>query len=50
MLRKEAEILLGKRFGHERFYDTQWDVIQGVFRGERVLLIEKTVGGDMDDQ
>jgi len=42
MLRQEAEILLKKRFGHDRFYDTQWEVIQRVLRGERVLLIEKT--------
>jgi ATP-dependent DNA helicase RecQ len=42
MLRKEAESLLKKTFRLERFYDTQWEVIQGAFRGERVLLIEKT--------
>jgi ATP-dependent DNA helicase RecQ len=42
MTRQEAEVLLKKQFGLERFYDTQWDVIQKIVRGERVLLIEKT--------
>lgn len=42
MTRPEAEILLKQKFRFERFYDTQWDVIQKIFNGERVLLIEKT--------
>ena len=42
MTRPEAEILLKQKFRLERFYDTQWDVIQKIFKGEKVLLIEKT--------
>ena len=42
MTRQEAESLLRKQFGIERFYDTQWEVIQKTLKGERVLLIEKT--------
>ena len=42
MTRQEAEVLLKKQFGLERFYDTQWEVIQKILKGERVLLIEKT--------
>ena len=42
MTREEAEILLRNRFGIDRFYDEQWDVIQLLLKGERVLLIEKT--------
>jgi len=42
MTRQDAEILLKKQFRLERFYDTQWEVIQKILKGERVLLIEKT--------
>jgi ATP-dependent DNA helicase RecQ len=42
MTRAEAEILLNQKFRLDRFYDTQWEVIQKIFNGERVLLIEKT--------
>lgn len=42
MDRREAEIILRERFRLENFYKTQWEVIQRIFRGERVLLIEKT--------
>jgi ATP-dependent DNA helicase RecQ len=42
MTRPEAEILLSQKFRLDRFYDTQWEVIQKIFNGERVLLIEKT--------
>jgi ATP-dependent DNA helicase RecQ len=42
MERREAEIILRERFRLENFYKTQWEVIQRIFRGERVLLIEKT--------
>lgn len=31
-----------KQFRLDRFYDTQWEVIQKILKGERVLLIEKT--------
>lgn len=42
MTRQEAELLLKEHFKLERFYDTQWEVIQKILKGERVLLIEKT--------
>jgi ATP-dependent DNA helicase RecQ len=42
MTRTEAESILKKKFGIEKFYDTQWFVIEKILRGERVLLIEKT--------
>jgi ATP-dependent DNA helicase RecQ len=42
MNRKDAELLLKKKFGYEKFYDKQWETIEKVLNGERVLLIEKT--------
>lgn len=42
MTKQEAEILLQRIFKHQKFYDTQWETINKIFRGERVLLIEKT--------
>jgi ATP-dependent DNA helicase RecQ len=42
MTREKAEIILQSTFGINKFYDTQWDVIERIWRGERVLLIEKT--------
>ena len=42
MTRNEAEIILKKRFGLEKFYDKQWEAIERIYKGERVLLIEKT--------
>jgi len=42
MTRQEAEILLRLKFGIARFYDQQWEVISMIFRGEKILLIEKT--------
>lgn len=42
MTRNEAEIILKKRFGLEKFYDTQWEAIEKILNGEKVLLIEKT--------
>ena len=42
MTRQEAEELLKKQFRLDRFYDTQWEVIQMILNGEKVLLIEKT--------
>jgi hypothetical protein len=38
MTRQDAEILLKKQFRLERFYDTQWEVIQKILKGERVLF------------
>ena len=42
MNRIEGEKLLGQVFGFEKFHDTQWEVIDRLLKGERVLLIEKT--------
>ena len=42
MTRKEAEHLLQKTFKLSAFYDTQWNTIEKIFNGDRVLLIEKT--------
>ena len=42
MTRCEAEIQLQKTFGLLHFYDEQWQTIEKILHGERVLLIEKT--------
>lgn len=42
MNRQQAEILLQKTFGLPNFYDEQWQTIEKILNGERVLLIEKT--------
>ncbi len=42
MDREAAERSLYERFSIKSFYETQWRVIDRLFRGERVLLIEKT--------
>lgn len=42
MDRAKAESYLFDHFGINSFYDTQWTVIEKLFKGERVLLIEKT--------
>jgi ATP-dependent DNA helicase RecQ len=42
MDRIEAEIELKKLFGIDHFYDEQWNAIEKLLRGERILLIEKT--------
>lgn len=42
MTRDEAEIALKDHFGFDRFYDDQWETIEKLFQGRRVLLIEKT--------
>ena len=42
MTRQEAEIILQRTFNLPTFYDKQWDTIESIFKGERVLLIEKT--------
>jgi len=42
MTRQEAEVVLHRNFGFNRFYDEQWVTIEKLLRGERVLLIEKT--------
>jgi ATP-dependent DNA helicase RecQ len=40
--RQNAELLLKKTFGLPNFYDEQWQTIEKILNGERVLLIEKT--------
>ncbi len=42
MTRSEAEIKLKGLFGFDKFYDLQWDVVDKLFSGKRVLFIEKT--------
>ena len=42
MNREQAEIRLKQIFGFDRFYDEQWETINLLFQGKRVLLIEKT--------
>jgi ATP-dependent DNA helicase RecQ len=42
MNRQQAEIKLKRIFGFDRFYDEQWETIDLLFQGKRVLLIEKT--------
>lgn len=40
--RYEQENKLKQTFGLDRFYDDQWETIDRILKGERVLLIEKT--------
>jgi ATP-dependent DNA helicase RecQ len=42
MNRHQAEIELKRIFGFEKFYDEQWETIDMLFQGKRMLLIEKT--------
>lgn len=42
MTRQEAENKLKQLFKFDHFHDTQWNVIDKVLKGQRVLLIEKT--------
>jgi ATP-dependent DNA helicase RecQ len=42
MTRKEAEKNLQKIFGLQAFYDEQWEAIQDIMQGKRVLLIHRT--------
>ena len=42
MTRHEAEIKLKRIFGFDKFYDEQWETIDMLLRGKRMLLIEKT--------
>jgi ATP-dependent DNA helicase RecQ len=42
MTRQDAEKNLQKIFKLQKFYDKQWETIDRIFKGERVLLIEKT--------
>ena len=42
MTRQEAQQKLKSIFGFDDFFDNQWITIERLFKGERVLLIEKT--------
>ena len=42
MTRREQEFKLKQTFGLDTFYDDQWETIDRILKGERVLLIEKT--------
>lgn len=42
MTRQQAEIILQYTFKLPKFYDKQWETIERILNGERVLLIEKT--------
>ena len=42
MTRQQAEILLQNTFKLPAFYDEQWQTVEKILNGERVLLIEKT--------
>jgi len=42
MTRQEAQEKLKQLFGFDDFFDNQWYTIERLFKGERVLLIEKT--------
>ena len=42
MDRKNAEILLKQIFGIDSFYDEQWEAIQRILNGERILMIQRT--------
>jgi ATP-dependent DNA helicase RecQ len=42
MTRTEAEQILQATFKIDKFYDEQWQTIEKILNGERVLLIEKT--------
>lgn len=42
MTRQEAEQILQRTFKLPKFYDEQWQTIEKILKGERVLLIEKT--------
>jgi ATP-dependent DNA helicase RecQ len=42
MNRQQAETELKKIFGFDSFYNEQWETIDLLFKGKRVLLIEKT--------
>lgn len=42
MNRQEAEIELKKTFGIDHFYNEQWEAIERLLNGERILMIQKT--------
>ncbi len=42
LTRTQAEDLLWKRFRLNRFYDEQWETIESLLEGQRILLIHRT--------
>jgi len=42
MEREQAENSLARIFGHQHFHDEQWQVIERLLAGERILMIQKT--------
>lgn len=40
--REQAEVTLKQVFGLEHFFDEQWNTIERLLNGERMLLIECT--------
>lgn len=42
MSREEAEVILQSKFGLKHFYDEQWEAIERLLKGERVLMIQRT--------
>ena len=42
MNQKSAEKILKQKFHLDKFYPTQWETIDSILKGKRILLIEKT--------
>lgn len=42
LTRDQAEELLRRRFNLNRFYDEQWETVEGLLNGQRILLIHRT--------
>ena len=42
MNREQAESVLKRIFKHSKFHNEQWETIEKILKGEKVLLIEKT--------
>ena len=42
MNREQAESVLQRIFKHSKFHNEQWETIEKILKGEKVLLIEKT--------
>ncbi len=42
MTREEAEIILQSKFGLPYFYDEQWEAIDKLLKGQRILMIQRT--------
>lgn len=42
MTRREAEKILQAKFGFSSFYDEQWEAINRLLNGERILMIQRT--------